>query len=59
MVRRAYEKTRNLPPWLMNREYGRKRVPPLKIKLILPAQETVTIKKKRTTCKNDKRTEEI
>ena len=44
MVRRAYEKTRNLPPWLMNREYGRKRVPPFKIKLILPAHETVTMK---------------
>ena len=44
-VRRAYEKTRNLPPWLLNREYGRKRVRPLKIKLTLPTQKTVTIKK--------------
>ena len=44
-VRRSYEKTHNLPPWLMNREYGRKRVRPFKIKLTLPAQKTVTIKK--------------
>ena len=44
-VRRSYEKTRNLPPWLMNREYGRKRVRPFKIKLTSPAQKTVTIKK--------------
>ena len=44
-VRRAYEKTRNLPPWLLNREYGRKRVRSLKIKLTLPTQKTVTIKK--------------
>ena len=29
----------------MNREYGRKRVRPFKIKLTLPAQKTVTIKK--------------
>ena len=44
-VRRSYEKTRNLPPWLMNREYGRKMVRPFKIKLTSPAQKTVTIKK--------------
>ena len=44
-VRRGYEKTRNLPPWLLNREYGRKRVRSLKIKLTLPTQKTVTIKK--------------
>ena len=35
---------RNLPQWLMNREYGRKKVCPFKIKLTLPAQKAVTIK---------------
>ena len=38
-VRRSNEKTRNLPPWLMNREYGRKRVCTFKIKLNLPAKK--------------------
>ena len=45
-LRRSYEKTLNLASWLMKREYGRKRVRPFnKIKLILPAQKTVAIKK--------------
>ena len=44
-VRRAYEKMHYLPPWLMNIEYGRKSVRPFKIKLTLPAQKIVTIKK--------------
>ena len=44
-VRRGYKKTRNLPLWLLNREYGRKSVRHFKIKLSLPAQKTVTIKK--------------
>ena len=44
-LRRSYEKTLNLASWLMKREYGRKRILPFKIKLILPAQKTVAIKK--------------
>ena len=44
-LRRSYEKTLNLASWLMKREYGRKRVRPFEIKLILPAQKTVAIKK--------------
>ena len=39
-VGRAYEKMHYL-----NREYGRKSVRPFKIKLTLPAQKIVTIKK--------------
>ena len=46
-ARRSYEKTRKLPAWMVNRDYGnkKKRIYPLKIKLALPAQKTVNIKK--------------
>ena len=58
MVIRACDKTLNLSSLLLNREYGRKMVHPFKIKLTLPAQKPVTIKKKQTTCINDKGMEE-
>ena len=46
-VRRLPVKTRRLPAWLMNREYGMKKrkVYPFKIKETLPEQWTVNIKK--------------
>ena len=45
-VRRLPVKTRRLPAWLVNREYGKKRtIYPFKIKQKLPEQKTVNIKK--------------
>lgn len=45
-VRRLPVKTRRLPAWLANREYGKKRaIYPFKIKQTLPEQKTANIKK--------------
>ena len=46
-VRRLPVKTRRLPPWLVNREYGerKKTIYPFKIKETLPEQRTVNITK--------------
>ena len=45
-ARRSYEKMRQLPAWIANREYGKKKKTyPLKIKQTLPAQKTVNITK--------------
>ena len=45
-VRRLPVKTRRLPTWLVNREYGKKRaIYPFKIKQTLPEQKTANIKK--------------
>ena len=43
-ARRLYGKTRQLPAWILNTEYGRKRtIYPFKIKQTLPEQITVHI----------------
>ena len=45
-ARRSYEKMRQLPAWIVNREYGKKKKTYLlKIKQTLPAQKTVNITK--------------
>ena len=38
-------KTRNTPPWLMNKRRRKQRAKPYKIKLTLPEQKTVNITK--------------
>lgn len=38
-------KTRNIPPWLMNKRRRKQRAKPYKIKLTLPEQKTVNITK--------------
>ena len=40
-VRRLPEKAHQLPPWMVNREYGKKIVYRFKIKQTLPSQKTV------------------
>ena len=46
MVRRSYEKTRNLPAWVVNEDCRKKRtIYPFKIKQTLPKQKTVNIDK--------------
>ena len=51
-LRRMPNKMRKLPPWMVNREYGRKRtIYPFKIKQTLSAQKTVNITKKGQTVK--------
>ena len=46
MVRRSYEKTRNLPAWVVNEDCRKKRtIYPFKIKQTLPKQITVNITK--------------
>ena len=48
MVRRLPVKTRHLPGWLINREYGKKKtIYPNKMKEILPEQKNVNITKDR------------
>ena len=44
-AKRSYEKTCNLPGWMVNRHNGnkKKRIYPFKIKLTLPEQKTVNI----------------
>ena len=45
-VRRMPDKMQKLPAWMVNREYGRKRmIYPFKITQPLPAQKTVNITK--------------
>ena len=51
-ARRSYQKTCQLPAWMLNKEYGRKRnIYPFKIKQTLPAQSTVNITKNRQVVK--------
>ena len=51
-VRRMPNKMQKLPPWMVNKEYGRKRtIYPFKIKQTLPAQKTVNITKNEQTVK--------
>ena len=51
-IRRLPDKTRRLPGWLVNREFGReKTIYPFKIKEILPEQKTVNITKNRQVIK--------
>ena len=51
IARRSYEETRNLQTLIVNREYGKRRILPFKIKQTLPAQKTVDIKKNRQVVK--------
>ena len=44
-ARKSYEKTRNLPVWLLNRDYGKRKLCPFKVKVTLPEQKFVNIKK--------------
>ena len=44
-ARKQYEKTRNLPVWLLNKDYGRKKIRPFKVKVTLPERKTANIKK--------------
>ena len=46
-ARRSFEKMRNLPAWMVNRDQvnKKKRIYPFQIKLTLPGQKTVNIKK--------------
>ena len=44
-ARKSYEKTRNLPVWLLNRDYGKRKLYPFKVKVTLPEQKFVNIKK--------------
>ena len=37
--RRSYEKMRNLSVWLLNRDYGKRRVCPFKVKVTLPEKK--------------------
>lgn len=50
-ARRSYEETHNLQTWMVNREYGKRRILPFKIKQTLPAQNTVDLKKNRQVVK--------
>ena len=36
---------RNLPLWLLNRDYGKRKLHPFKVKATLPEQKLVTINK--------------
>ena len=36
---------RNLPLWLLNRDYGKRKLHPFKVKVTLPKQKLVTINK--------------
>ena len=50
-ARRSYEETHPLQTWMVNREYGKRRILPFKIKQTLPAQNTVDLKKNRQVVK--------
>ena len=45
LTARRWPRTSRVPPWLMNKRQQRKVRRPFKIKLTLPEQKTVTIKK--------------
>ena len=45
LTARSWPRSSRIPPWLMNKRQRRKVSKPLKIKLILPEQKTVTIRK--------------
>ena len=46
-----YEKTCNIPAWLLNRYFGKRKLRPLKVKVMLPEEKTVNIKKNGQTIK--------
>ena len=45
LTAKRWPRTSRIPPWLMNKRQQRKIKKPFKIKLTLPEQRTVTIKK--------------
>ena len=45
LTAKLWPRTSRIPPWLMNKRQQRKVKKPFKIKLTLPEQRTVTIKK--------------
>ena len=45
LTAKRWPRTSRIPPWLMNKRQQRKVKKPFKIKLTLPEQSTVTIKK--------------
>ena len=45
LTAKHWPRTSRIPPWLMNKRQQRKVKKPFKIKLTLPEQRTVTIKK--------------
>ena len=45
LTAKRWPRTSRIPPWLMNKRQQRKVKKPFKIKLTLPEQRTVTIKK--------------
>ena len=50
-ARRVYGKTGNFPAWLLNRDYGKRKVSPVIVKMTLPEQMTVNIKMNGQTIK--------
>lgn len=48
---RVYEKTGNLPAWLLNRDYCKRKISPFIVKMTLPEQTTVNIKMNGQTIK--------
>ena len=44
-ARRVREKTRILPAWLLDCDYGDRKIGPFKVKVTLPQQKTINIKK--------------
>ena len=46
-----YEKTCNIPAWFLNRYFGKRKLRPLKVKVMLPEEKTVNIKKNGQTIK--------
>ena len=52
LTAKCWRRTSRIPPWLMNRHQRRKVRKPFKIKLTLPEQKTVNIKKGGNVLKN-------
>ena len=50
-ARRMYEKTRNLSAWYLNRDYVKRKLHTFKVKVTLPKQMAVNIKKNGQTIK--------
>lgn len=50
-ARRMYKKTRNLSAWYLNRDYVKRKLHPFKVKVTLPKQMAVNIKKNGQTIK--------
>ena len=47
-TRKSYEKTRNLPVWLLNRDYCKRKLRPFKVKVTFPKQKICTISRRMT-----------